>query len=76
MSSDWCPENDGAWRSEQAEIEMLRKEALIQPYLDKLEGIHLELECVDCEEWCGKSPTKNDDGRCHVCKIKEILEDH
>lgn len=152
MSYDqWCPENDGAWRSEQAELQRLMVERLIQPYLDiidglkqrlemyetfdaapddadwqpphpifllaeendtlkakvneleeqvhycpkcneyckqctcwdmsyhkmedQLEEIRSELECVECEEWCGKSPTKNDDGHCHICRIKKILED-
>lgn len=148
MQDKWCPENDGAWRDEQAELQRLMVERLIQPYIDKIDGlkhkvrelertcmtefdaltdedysewvdvagrnkikelqeqvhscdecgeycklctcwdlntrkmedqleiIGMELEHVQCEEWCGKSPTTMDDGRCHICRIKEILKDN
>lgn len=32
------------------------------------------VETMDCEEWCGKSPTRDYDGKCPACKIKMLLE--
>lgn len=42
-----------------------------QPRIEELEaGINL----LDCEgEWCGKSPTKHDNGKCRVCKLQEQI---
>lgn len=41
-------------------------------YIAKLHDAIDELNC--CGEWCGKSPSKdnNYDGRCPVCKLQEI----
>ena len=35
---------------------------------------HAILANIDCEEWCGKSPTKHDDGKCHICRTRKALE--
>jgi len=40
-------------------------------HIKKLETI---LNKMDCEgEWCGKSPTKNDNGLCAICKYRTQL---
>jgi len=28
----------------------------------------------ECYEWCGKSPNKHNDGKCHICRIKSVFD--
>lgn len=43
----------------------------MQARLDAVKNIMHDMVCED--DWCGKSPTKNDPGLCPTCRMKQAL---
>lgn len=60
-----------AWRSD---TELGRYATFLEAIANEIEMRYRQIEELDCQgEWCGKSPTRHDDGLCGVCKIQKQL---
>lgn len=58
--ADDCPDPDDALYT-----------TYLQARVETFEAAILDLECQG--EWCGKSPSKHDNGLCNVCKLKDEI---
>lgn len=71
LSNHTSPRNPEAWRADTAAG---RYATFLEAIENEIEMRYRQIEELDCQgEWCGKSPTRHDDGLCGVCKIQKQL---
>lgn len=71
ISNHTMPSNPEAWRIDN---EPGRYATFLEAIANEIEMRYRQIEKLDCQgEWCGKSPSRHDDGLCGVCKIQKQL---
>ena len=71
VSNHTTPANPEAWRGDN---EPGRYCTFLEAIVNEIEMRYRQIEELDCQgEWCGKSPTRHDNGLCGVCKLQKEL---
>lgn len=75
VSNHTTSNNPEAWRNDN---EPGRWATFLEAIANEIKLREEQIADLDCQgEWCGKSPRKDDDGLCGVCKMqKEIFVDY
>ena len=71
VSNGTSPANPESWRGDN---EPGRYATFLEEISIEIESKYRQIEELDCQgEWCGKSPTRHDNGLCGVCKLQKEL---